>query len=80
MNMELEAIKEELRLHGHEVNDEVADVLYAAGKTTGRNEAVDYIDHQIEAFMDLETRKYGADTTVEEFNKLLEAARNPSAK
>lgn len=40
-----------------------------------REEAVDYLENQVEAFMNLETRKFGADTTVEEWNLLLDAGR-----
>lgn len=50
--------------------------LVSEAEARGRSQAVDYIADQVESFSDLETKAYGADTTVDEYQSLLESARN----
>lgn len=51
------------------------DTVVEESYLKGRNDAVDYLDDQVESFMDLETKEY-PDCSVEQFNELLKTARN----
>lgn len=55
--------------------DELLEQTRQEAILEGQRRAVEYIENQVEAFMDLETRRFGADTTFEEWGKLLQTAR-----